>query len=382
MNWNLQTIKLVMNYENSELPVQNPDLLNFIFLFTIVGLILLTIRKDNSSNFLDRIQTGQLKGIAILLVVFGHLWVHVVQQRPHFIFGRDGVALFLLLSGYGLTVSIGRARTGFINYASRRLRRVMIPYWTATVFILLLDFVILGRTYSDIDLIMTFSGLNLNSTTQHIDYVRWYITFLIFWYLVFYIVARLFQGKSGLFMLFIISTVLFPFSYYYLKFQWYQFFAFPVGCAIGFFKEDINKLFAKNKKGFVIFTVFAGSCVLVWKMLLSIESIGGCLYSHVPNILLTFINEVGSLVLVLTLIVCIACFGSIKYSSRFLLFYGGISYEMFLIHGAFLVKYNPIIRGPGFSDVLISFPLFLLFATFLSYMFNRILKALNVKYSS
>lgn len=371
-----------MNYEAFKLSVQNPGFLNSVFLLAAIMLVLLTIRKDNSSNFLDKVQTDQLRGIAILLVVLGHLWVHVVQQRPHFVFGGDGVALFLLLSGYGLTVSIERARAGFINYASQRLRRVMIPYWAATVFILLLDFVILGRTYSGSDLIMTFSGLNLNATTQHIDYVRWYITFLIFWYLVFYIVARLFQGKSGLFMLFMISTVLFPLSYYYLKFQWYQFFAFPAGCAIAFFKEDINKLFTKNKKGFVIFTVIAGSCVLAWKMLLSLESIGGCLYSHVPNILLTFINEVGSLVLVLTLIVGIACFGSMKYSSRFLLFYGGISYEMFLIHGAFLVKYNPLIRGPGFSDVLISFPLFLLFVTLLSYIFNRILRALNVKYSS
>jgi hypothetical protein len=43
MNWSLDTITPMMNYENLKLPVQNPDLLNFIFLFTIVGLILLTV---------------------------------------------------------------------------------------------------------------------------------------------------------------------------------------------------------------------------------------------------------------------------------------------------------------------------------------------------
>lgn len=368
-------MELMINYENSKLPVQNPDFLNFIFLLIGIGLILLTIRKDSSSNFLDRIQTDQLRGIAILLIVLGHLWVHVVQQRPHFIFGSDGVALFLLLSGYGLTVSIERASVGFFDYASRRLRRVMIPYWTATVFILLLDFFILGRTYSDSDLIMTFLGFNFNATTQHIDYVRWYITFLIFWYLVFYIVVRLFQNKSSLLTFFIISTVLFPFSYYYIKFNWYQFFAFPVGCAIGFFKKDIRKSFAINRKCFVIVAALSGGCVLAWKTLLGIDSIRVCLYSQVPNILLIFTNEIGSLILAIAIVIGIACFGSMKYSSRFLLFYGGISYEMFLVHGVFLIKYNPIIRNPGFPEVLMSFPLFLLFVTFLSYVFNKALRA-------
>ena len=47
--------------------------------------------------------------------------------------------------------------------------------------------------------------------------------------------------------------------------------------------------------------------------------------------------------------------------ANLLLFLGKYSYEIFLLHGIFLIKYNPFIRGPGKFALVMGFSLLLFF---------------------
>jgi len=105
---------------------------------------------------------------------------------------------------------------------------------------------------------------------------------------------------------------------------------------------------------------------------LNADSTRGFMSLNVPNIFLSFVNEIAALFLCFGLIVGIGYLGAENYKSRFLLFYGEISYEIFLLHGALLVKYNPIINIATFGSLLIFFPLFVVLATLISYIFKKV----------
>lgn len=64
-----------VNYQSDKLNIDNPDLTNLQLIVLYRLLAWLTSRKYDStdSRVLDRLQTEQLKGLAIFLVVVGHL---------------------------------------------------------------------------------------------------------------------------------------------------------------------------------------------------------------------------------------------------------------------------------------------------------------------
>lgn len=89
-----------------------------------------------------------------------------------------------------------------------------------------------------------------------------------------------------------------------------------------------------------------------------------------PTIVVKVLDEANGLFLSLGLVVLMAYLGLKGYYSGFLGFCGSISYEIFLLHGAFLVKYNPIIvRDEAFLPF--SFMFFLSCIIALSWVAHR-----------
>lgn len=126
---------------------------------------------------LDRRKSGVLRGIAILLVLLGH--TKIVRLG-----GAGGVALFLILSGYGLNSSCESG--GLRDYWRRRVRKVWLPYF----FVGVLD-VFLLRARGAGPVLCTLAGLDLGMIA---DPTMWYISYIFFWYAVYYVFARLFAG--------------------------------------------------------------------------------------------------------------------------------------------------------------------------------------------
>lgn len=358
------------NFEQKKLLVDQPDINNLIILLILFFIALISLKK-NKTGFLDVEQTNQLKGIAIILIIVGHLWVHVSELKPYLILGGDGVSLFLILSGYGLTLSHINNPCTFKCFITKRFNKIYYAYWVATVFIMLMDYAYLDRIYSFQDIVMTFIGININCATQHIDYVRWYITFLLFWYFVFYVSTKLQSKRDAVIFLYSVSLILFPINYYYLHFGWYQIFSFPVGCFIAYYFDVIQNVLKRYCSISISVTViFAGLVAFVLFKCYFFE----ILIETIPFLILLFIRESISILLSLSILVVMYHLTNFSLISSFLSLIGIISYELFLFHGPLLIKYNFVLNNDNFIS---SFCVYLIVVVLTSIAFHRFIKLIS-----
>lgn len=145
-------------------------------------LVLALPASKTASQPLDKSFTDELRGIAILGIVLHHLSVHTLKdpwQLPLFQpFGTIGVALFLALSGYGLSVSwIGK---GGRPFWSRRIPSILVP----AAFCLVLWFGLgaaIGTPVPFHRFAVSFSGWGWHQ----LDRNYWYLPVLFLWYLAF-----------------------------------------------------------------------------------------------------------------------------------------------------------------------------------------------------
>ncbi|MCM2283295.1 MAG: acyltransferase [Desulfobacula sp.] len=324
-----------MNFEIQKLFIENPNKINLFLFMLFVFVSILTFNRENHTTFLDLHQTDQIKGIAIILIVIGHLWVHVTTQKAAIVLSGEGVSLFLILSGFGLTRSNIANSYSVKSFFFKRISKLFAAYWIATVVILILDFFLLDRTYSLKDICLTFMGINISETTKHIDYVRWFITFIILWYLIFILSAKVRYGRYFLPIIFVSSCFIFVFDYYVSHFGWYQIFSFFTGCFLGFYYNPIKTIVIKN----INIIGFAGLLGIITALLMNLY-ISDLLKEYLPYIFTLFLEEAKSIVFSLSIISVVFFVGTCGVISHFLNLVGKISYEFFLIHGAFLIKYN------------------------------------------
>lgn len=359
---------MIKNFESNKLFISNADEINGIIFAIGLILTLLTLRRnDKPSNFFDRITTEQVRGIAILMVVIGHIWVHVTQIVPHIVLSGDGVAIFLILSGFGIVKSLKR-EPRLKQYIINRINRVMIPYWAATVIILLLDWIFLDRLYSFSHILATISGINVYGIMHHFDYVRWYITFLLFWYVSIFIIYRTFHKRFWLYAIFGWSLIIFLIDYYILNLGWYHFFAFPTGCFLSENSKSIEKVILRaGQRAWMMFSIIA--IISVYLKFYVLETA----LSGWPSISILIIKETTGVIFALSVI---GFFNMIHLSSQFLLFCGKYSYELFLLHGVFLIKYNPFFN---LAPLPLAFTFYTAFILALSVIMEKSLR--NIRYS-
>ena len=123
---------------------------------------------------LSRKESEMLRGIAILLVLLGH--TEYIRWG-----GAGGVGIFLLLSGYGLNESVKRG--GLKGYWYKRFRTVYLPY----LFIAVYGLFVFGFETPE-QVLVTLLGLDFK---LNIDSTMWYITYILFWYIIFYVTELL-----------------------------------------------------------------------------------------------------------------------------------------------------------------------------------------------
>lgn len=364
------------NYEHFKLEIIQPDFTNYLVILFFVVLIILTIKKDKSyateSRLLSILHTDQLRGVAIFFVVLGHLWVHVSKTKPQIILSGDSVALFLMLSGFGLAISTRNQVISFKYFCLKRIKRVMIPYWLVTMFIIILDYLFLDRTLKVDSLLMTILGINTRVELRHIDYVRWFVTFVLLWYMLFYIFFIKYRSKYSSALLLIIAFFMLPLNYYFFHFGWYQFFSFPVGCLLAIHYERLIRVYKNNKPSLIILSFLGIFYVLFYKILMSYEIINSMVTELIPNVLLAYFSEWNSLILSLSSLILIGQFIEMGFNSKFLFFLGKYSYEIFLLHGVFLIKYNPVIRSKNTFEISFQFYFLFIFVATISILIYKI----------
>lgn len=242
---------------------------SLILLFTIAVLCLFSIHKPKgkklkvktlfrTSNFaisegeyiFDYQHTNSIRGIAILLIMMGHIsgTFHTVILNP---IASTGVAIFMILSGFGLSESY--KKKGFDSYWKNKIFRLLLPY----AFVIIPLLIIWGNT-NPIRWIKELTGL----ATHY-----WYVAYQMKWYIAFFLVM-ITMGKNN-FMAFSLIAILLFFLPPNLAAE--QSFGFVLGILMAQKKDWLMKL-SKSKAVWLTIAMFViGSAFLGVKQIPSVR---------------------------------------------------------------------------------------------------------------
>lgn len=297
-----------------------------------------------------REDTNQIKGIAILLVLLGHsrMWFQISNIIPNRMTtaGAWGVAIFLTLSGYGLTESFFKKGLS-ISFIKRRVIKVILPYAAVSTLWFIVDFIAFHQTTSIKNVITTLLGVLLYE--PYLDPTMWYITFMLFWYVVFFIIFLLPVHKGLKVAILLLVAFLLQHNTINLNSNWeYNYFTFPIGVLISYLKPII---FNKNSR------IIINNTAIIVLLIISPYTIEFSNYTEIS------IAGICVTLWVITLI------SMLDYKSKILGFLGYISFEIYLLEGVIGGKYREII-GLGVS--IRAFIAYLFITICLAYVFKRL----------
>ena len=276
----------------------------FILLFAPLFITLRFCKCENGiMDFMSMEFTTMLRAVAILMIMQQHLCGFVFGSRIFTPFG-GGVAIFLIISGYGLTKSA--QRKGFDNFWNKKFVRVFLPW--AIVWIVLS---LIGKE-------VAFTSV---SSLFLLDSTNWYLQYLLLCYIVFYVGFRwLYQYRWP----FMICFSLLSF-FLWGNIQAEQSCSFMMGC---FMAEQSNVLVRMKKNMRTLCT----TSFLLFAMALCLKQIGFVRQTMESNFVM---EHTLNLVLKqgLAWYVIALCFLFRKYiNGKYAQFVGKISYELYLIH--------------------------------------------------
>ena len=325
---------------------------------------------------MDITVTDQIRGAAIFMIILSHYITRVFTpgtSHYYWIFkdtGGIGVGAFLLVSGYGLMSSY--LQKGFQKlYLIKRLLRIYLPYWFFIILWIILDIYLLNIHHTAKEILAGFAGIVvLGDYIKEINPSLWFITLIIFYYILFFIVfsLKISQIKQVILLILGSSITILMSRYLGLKYgyaaldQWGDYsLYFPVGVLLALNYKSLQKLYTLISKDNTKF---------IYLLLFIIAFLLGQYYPFI----LTFIIIIPFLFL-----------SSINLFSRFLLFIGTISYELYLVHIPFLLKYDFILyRQPYFVSFFIYLGIMILLAwaaerIFSTYLLKKTYTWLNIK---
>ena len=303
---------------------------------------------------LNKENTEALKGLAILLIILHHITQALESpglMSPFIGFGYMGVAIFFFLSGYGLSMS-GLAKRNYTDsFFRRRIFRVWLPYVLVNIVSLGVAIVCYHQSYSIHGFIFYALGIRM------FDGVTWFVYAIMFFYLLFYLCFNYFSVKHAILALF---TCVFLYASILHFFHFganliNSAFAFPLGVLIAHAKMQIftwlRSCYTKCLLGVLV--IFAGFYLLgIYPAALGL---------HVKTwIGISQILSMNALVLFVCVILC-----KLELHSRSMVFIGGVSYEMYLIHMKVRYIYFGTYEG---NDIFV----YLLLTILISVVFKRI----------
>ncbi len=170
--------------------INNPILSTSIFIVIFVLVLFTSIRRKENQELFSLELTKELKGLAILAIIFSHVGYFLSVDHsflfPLSIMAGVGVNLFLFLSGYGLTISSLKENLQISEFYKKRLLRLFVPFWIILIIFFLLDFFLLHTSYSSTYILKTLFGFFPSADLfTDIDSPLWFFTPILFYYLVF-----------------------------------------------------------------------------------------------------------------------------------------------------------------------------------------------------
>ncbi len=162
----------------------------YIFIVIFVIALIVSVRQRGDNGLFPTSVSQELKGLAILMVVFSHVGYFLVNDHrflfPLIIMAGVGVNLFLFLSGYGLTMSSIKNYLTPLQFYKKRLAKLFIPFWLTLIVFFSANIFILHLHYSLAYIIRSCLGYFPHADLyQDINAPLWYFTWILFYYLIF-----------------------------------------------------------------------------------------------------------------------------------------------------------------------------------------------------
>lgn len=347
--------------------ISNPVFQTYIFIAIFVIAILLTFRKKKQEGFFPISTTNELKGLAILTVIFGHIGYFLVSGNlflfPLSTISGVGVDLFLLLSGYGLIISaINKPRT-IGNFYKDRLLKLFVPFWIVLIVFFLLDFFVLKISYSVISILSSFLGFfPMANMYTDVNSPLWYFTFIFFLYLIFPLVFIKKKPWLSAIIIFLISYILLAFNFGFINGVMYfyktHYWAFPLGVLLGSLVCNIQLIKQSN----IVVKINTSKALVFLKnilyTLLSLALIFIIAYSsHTGMGREINMEQAVSIIVALSFIIL---FLLKRFDIRLFSLFGLYSYEIYLLHWPILYRYDIFFKYmPGYLALTLYLVLFI-----------------------
>ena len=317
-------------------------------------------------RWLDKSATDWLRGIAVLIVLIHH----AVQKSGSFLFlypfsvlGFGSVAVFFVLSGYGLGMQYKNKANYLRGFIPGKVSRMYIVFWIA--YVLTSIGYLFQPNGCDIALIIH------NCLTLSIVHTpTWYIKVQAFLYILFYLVyISRFTFRFKLVLVYLLCTVyagvciwLGVQQYWYFTILW-----FPIGLTIAFYKEQIEKVF---KKGALLITVLSGAAMCV------------------VTLIIFFMGYMGHPVLMegtITAAFVLFLLGlsyQIRFTSRWIIEIGKRSLELYLVHSMLLSMYPAYWTMDSLSQYIVFLGVSIAVAIIVRVLSYRVIRIIKGKKST
>jgi peptidoglycan/LPS O-acetylase OafA/YrhL len=366
--------------------ISDPVLSTQIFIAIFAVALFLSIRKKKDSDLFPLSLTQELKGLAILAVVFSHVGYFLSNDHrflfPISILAGVGVDLFLFLSGFGLCISALKKNLSIKEFYEKRLLKMFTPFWIVIIILFLLDYFILHISRSPHYIAKSLLGIFTNADLfQDVNSPFWFITPLLFYYLLF---PLLFSKKYP----WLAAIIIYAVSYIILKFKlpvsWgvmnlYQmhYIAFPLGLAFASLYFQLNNL----KRSVFIENIINRLKQPTWFFkMLKISTYNLAMLALLYLICYTaYHSGVGQgpqkaqAISLITMSAILLFFMMKKFEIKALYIFGVCSFEIYLIHWPLMSRFDIFFRFfPGWMAIPLYLLLFILISYGLKKLMNRI----------
>lgn len=333
--------------------------------------IVFQIRAWNLTTWEDIMEltkdiTKELKGIAIILVIIGHLnFIRYVNILPKSIYNIAdwGVAAFLLMSGFGLASSY--LKNGLNNYFLKRFSKVYFPYLLVTLIFLHIYVLKFHQLFPKKVILMNLLAIDLNYSFG--DGTMWFMSYILMWYVIFYAVFKL--PMKNIFKIGLMFGAALMFRYnlfsfaepsaYVLRFRLYAF-MLPAGVVLGIYWSKIKDF----KKLTMIIGIISIIILAYFGRLSGFDNSQE--FRNLTISCFAFAIGLTSLLLVK------------NFKLKILAFIGNISLEIYFLEMKLMLQYS-LLR---FNNKLVSIFFYSVVLLILSYLLSLFLKAVRNRFPS
>jgi peptidoglycan/LPS O-acetylase OafA/YrhL len=354
-----------------------------IVILILAAALLGTLKFSRGERFFSLGITNQLKGLAILAIVFSHIGYFLSSNTrflyPMSVLAGVGVNLFLFLSGFGLTTSSINKVLSPVQFYAKRLAKLFIPLWTILLIFYLLDFFILSKTYDLSSILLSFIGVFRQADLyKNLDSPLWYFTMILFYYLVYpWIFKRKLHLLSPIILIalsYLVLSLPLPLDYGVVGLYKVHSLAFPLGMAASILLHEkrvtqpIHKAleYFKTKRFLSLLSksliVLCLTYIFCYTALHS--GVGHGYSTEQTHSLIT----TGAIVLIFLIS---------RFQTKVFNIFGKYSYEIYLLHWPILYRYDLIYKVlPAYLATLI----YLLIFIGLGFVFQRSINSFYAKY--